>query len=349
LAGAAGAATVGLILWQQGSAGWLANRFLGAAKAYTASRDAAGQERRRAYLEAGVAAAPQDADLQLALADAYYDAYLRQTAEAEHEAVRAAPALGMAAAVQIRRDQGRRLRDEFLVPALRGYLLARNLCPLLDRPHVRLAAHAADLERTDPVAVHLARTRLVVPYSAQIWYLSGLHELEGETGERGRVWEYWRRSLVCSDEHLREIVTRSRRYLSADEIARRVLPDDPALLDEAGHLLDGLGDDGGPLYAAALAALERPGAPDTPAALLLKARLLHRFGHNDEARRAYEDLLATPGQGPNYRLEYARLLFEQGRLQEARRELSLLLDGEPGNSEARELYSQLLQRIAEGG
>jgi O-antigen ligase len=349
LAGAAGVATIALILWQQGSTGWLANRYRGAARAYTAIQDAAAQERRRAYLEAGVATAPQDADLQLALADAYYDTYLRRTAEAEREAVCSAPALGIVASIQQRRDQRRRLRDECLVPALRGYLLARNLCPLLDRPHVRLAAHAADLERTDPVATHLARTRLVVPYSAQIWYLSGLHELEQEAAIHDRTWACWRRSLECSGEYLGEIVRQSRRHLRAEDIAERIVPDDPALLEEAGHLLDRFGDDGGPLYAAALAALERPGAADTPAALLLKARLHRRFGHDDDARRAYEDLLATPGRESAWRLEYARLLFEQSRFQESRRELSLLLDDEPGNSDARELYRQVLQRIAAGG
>jgi O-antigen ligase len=332
LTGAAGAAAVGLILWQQGSAGWLAHRYGGAAKVYTASTDDAGQVRRLAYLQAGVAAAPQDAELQLALADAYYDGYLRRKAATEHEAP-GGPA--------------QRLRDEWLVPALRGYLLARNLCPLFDRPHVRLAAHAADLEHTDPVAVHLARTRLVVPYSAQIWYLSGLHELE--TGECDRAWASWRRSLTCSGEYLREIVGRSRRRLDAREIAERVVPDDPALLHEAGEMLEAQGGDGGPLFAAALAALERPGAARTPPALLLKARLHHRFGRADEARRAYEDLLAAPGWQPGWRLEFARLLAEQGRLQEARRELSLLLDNEPGNSEARELYRQVIRRIAEGG
>jgi hypothetical protein len=336
-----------VILWQQGSAGWLANRYRGAARAYAASRDADGEARRLAYLKAGVAAAPQDADLQLALADAYYDAYLRRTAAAEREAATAAAALGTAGPAERRRDRRRQLRDEFLVPALRGYLLARNLCPLLDRPHVRLAAHAADLGRTDPVAVHLARTRLVVPYSAQIWYLSGLHELEA--GDRDGAWASWRRSLECSGEYVREIVARSRRHLEAGEIAERVVPDDPALLYEAGQALEELGGDGGPLFAAALAALERPGAARSPPALLLLARLHRRFGHADEARRAYEDLLATPGRQSGYRLEFARLLFEQGRLQESRRELSLLLDDEPGNSEARELYRNVIHRIAEGG
>jgi len=332
LTGAVGAAAVGLILWQQGSAGWRAHRYAGAAKVYTASADDAGQARRLAYLQAAVAAAPQDAELQLALADAYYDGYLRRKAEAEHE-----PPGGPA----------QRLRDEWLVPALRGYLLARNLCPLLDRPHVRLAAHAADLERTDPVTVHLARTRLVVPYSAQIWYLSGLHELEA--GDCDRAWANWRRSLTCSGEYLREIIGRSRRHLDAREIAERVVPDDAALLYQGGEMLDAQGDDGGPLFAAALAALERPGAARTPPSLLLKSRLHHRFGHADEARRAYEELLAAPGWQPGWRLEFARLLAEQGRLQDSRRELTLLLDSEPGNSEARELYRQVMRRIAEGG
>jgi tetratricopeptide (TPR) repeat protein len=270
------------------------------------AEDAAAQRRRRAYLRAATDLAPEDAALQVELARACHDA-------------------------------------DDLRAALRGYLRARNLCPLLDEPHLRLAVHTRDMARADPAAAYFARARIVLPYDDRVWYLSGVQE--AADGRRDEAWQCWRRSLECSDRFLESIVEAGLRTAPADEVADRLLPEQPALLLRAGALLEA-----------------RPDPPASPRPFLEKgvsllgpwqtlgleelrarARAYRSLGQVAEARQAYEDLLARAPDQPGGRYELAQMLYEAGQLGEARRQLALLLRDEPANVSARDLYRAVLR------
>jgi hypothetical protein len=305
LAAAAAALLVGLALVSEGWRLAAAERYRLAAGRCPAE-DAAAQERRRAYLRAATALAPEDAALELDLARACHDA-------------------------------------DDLRAALRGYLRARALCPLLDEPHLRLAAHARDLARSDSASAHLARAQVVLPYDARVWYLSGVQE--AADGRRERAWECWRRSLECSDRFLEPILEEGARTAPADEVAERLLPEQPALLLRAAALLEA-----------------RPDPPVSPRPFLEKgvrllgpwqtlskdelrarARAYRALGQVAEARQAYEDLLARAPDEPGGRYELAQILYEAGQSGEARRQLAILLREEPANVPARDLYQAVLR------
>jgi hypothetical protein len=236
--------------------------------------------------------------------------------------------------------------SRYLLPALRRYLLVRSLCPLMDRVHVRLAAYATVFDRTDPVGIHLKRARNVVPYSAQIWYLSGLYSLE--SADRTDAMEKWQKSLQCSAEYLEPIVRRVGKELSARELANEVMPDDPALISKAAAILKERGQDSTPLWEKAVDLLQQPSSANTVDSRHLLADLLMRLHRPERSMQVYEELLSDSRARPEWRLEYARLLYEQGKLGESRRQLILLLDATPGNPEVRDFYNQVIQRIAQG-
>jgi Flp pilus assembly protein TadD len=240
-----------------------------------------------------------------------------------------------------------RLSDEYLRPALARYVMARRLCPLLARPHVCLAAHAGATGGGEPASVHLGRARLLLPYNAEVWFLSGAMELQ--QGERERAWRSWRRSLGCSAEHLEDILARSRKHLSPEAIVALVLPDDPELLYEAALKLAGEGENAKrPFLRRAVELLrERPGEAKDEA-LLLEARALVRLNRAEEALPAFERLAARSPRDVGWRYEFAQALHERGRLDEARRELRALLQQQPEHRRGKELYQEVLRRQSEG-
>ncbi len=320
LGAAATAILVGLALM---SAAWrleAAERYRLAAGRCPAA-DAAAQERRRDYLRAATALAPEDAVLQLELARAYHDEYERRGAtEAAGDDLRT---------------------------ALRGYLRARALCPLLDEPHLRLAVHVRDLANSDPASAYLTRAQLVLPYDARVWYLSGVQE--AADGRREPAWQCWRRSLECSDRFLGPILEEGIRTSSSEEVAERLLPDQPALLLQAGALLEARPDPPASPRPFLEKGVRLLGAWATLSTeeLRAKAHACRSLGQVAEARQAYEDLLARAPDQPAWRYEFAQMLYEAGQLDEARRQLVVLLRAEPANGPARDLYQTVVRDSAD--
>jgi O-antigen ligase/tetratricopeptide (TPR) repeat protein len=320
-----------------------------------------------AYLDAAVRIRPDNALLRFLLAEAHHEEYwgARQQAEDTQQAAvaagsvlalgRASPivppqaglvnwALGMAGQARRLKDEHAALVTHHLSPALRCYLEARALCPLLPDPNVRLAAHAQVLVRADAPGAYLERACLLLPADARTWYLRGVQALS--EGSREQAWASWRRSLECSPTHLRGILTESARELSANDIAERVLPRDASLLQEASRdrALAKSPEAVRVLREKALQLLEHPAAALSGNQLHCKAQILRDLGQPQEAIEAYQAALAlTPGQ-PAWRFELVELLHQQGQLQDARRELRTILAQEPEHQPAKDLYRRVLRQ-----
>jgi O-antigen ligase len=342
LLGAAAALAVAWILLNEGRSRELAERYRLAAQALEATTDTSARQRRIAYLRARANLAPTDAERQQFLADALYQAF-RADKAALHDA-------GQGALAAARRDElpreEQRLSDEYLRPALAHYLMARRLCPLLPRPHVCLAAHAGEAGVGESVSVHLGRAQFLLPYNAEIWFLSGAGELQ--QGAQQRAWQSWRRSLECSGEHLEDILVRSRKHLTSDEIVARVLPDDPELLYQAAVKLAPQGENAQrPFLRRAVELLQERRGDATDESLLLEARALVLLNRTEEALPAFERLAARSPRSIDWRYEFAQVLHAQGRLDEARRELRALLQQQPEHRGGKELYQEVLRRQSE--
>ncbi|MBL8797520.1 MAG: O-antigen ligase family protein, partial [Planctomycetia bacterium] len=136
--------------------------------------------------------------------------------------------IGAAAWTAAAADENRQLVREHLVPALQAYLQARDACPLMAKPHIRLAANAQYLRQADTRTVYLDRAKRVVTNDAELYFLFGTQELI--SGQRDRAVQSWRRSLELGDQYLPAMLQLGRETLGVSRLVNEVLPDQPELL-----------------------------------------------------------------------------------------------------------------------
>ena len=238
----------------------------------------------------------------------------------------------------------------YLTFGLRHFVWARDLCPLMSGPHLALAAYADRLGGPDDAEAYLRRAEAVEPANPDVWYQAGRLELWRD--QPAQAWESWRKCLELSDGYLAPILDAAAGRLGRAEMARTLFPTRPDLLPAAAaHLYPSPQGAAGrrPILEEALRLLEARPGPLAGPDLRLKAFLLNALGRPAEAASAYEELvLRNPGR-VEWRLEFARLLYEQGRLREARRELLTIVAQRPTHAAARQLLAEVDRELARRG
>ncbi len=237
------------------------------------------------------------------------------------------------------------LAKAYLAPALRYFICARDLCPLLGKPHARIATHRDLLARGDTSDRYMERVHYLRKYDPEVWYISGMLELA--VGNTDMAWQSWRRSLELSDLFLMDIGKRSLAVLAEDDEAANklidaILPDDPAQLYRvAMELYPAPADESErePYIDRALVLLTRPDHALTATEAILKAKLLYAAGRRVEAMAAYKIAIEYNPSLVNVRVDYAKLLFELKFVSEARWEILKILDRDPTDSSARDLLT----------
>ncbi|HEX8202954.1 MAG TPA: tetratricopeptide repeat protein, partial [Isosphaeraceae bacterium] len=241
-------------------------------------------------------------------------------------------------------DLARRQR----VPALGHYVQARDLCPLLPEPHLEIAALYDLLGRAEPRAAYLERAKRLAPSDPLLWFLYGVEEqLDGRPES---AWRSWRRSLELSDRYRQDILELSAQQLAPVAIAREVIPDRPEILLAAATSLYPDPRDKAkrrPFLERALVLLGRRPGPVPAAELHLRALVQVALERPEEALSAYRQALALEPLQVEWRFEFARLLHEQGRDQEAYAELRTVLGLRPDHPPALALRDAVARRIAE--
>jgi tetratricopeptide (TPR) repeat protein len=245
------------------------------------------------------------------------------------------------AAVQKDRVENAR---QHLVPALQAYLQARDVCPLMAEPHVRLAANAPYLQKADPRTAYLDRAKRIVTNDAELWFLFGVQELlDGNTVGTAQSWH---RSLEVSDQYLMTILELSKNMLRPETVLNDVLPARPHILVKAAVHLYPQAESAAqrrPFFEKALAALQTQEVL-TSKDFYLQAHVQAALGQVDDALTSYRHALALEPQEFSWRLEHAQLLLATGKLDEARQELMTILRQNPNQPQAR----QLLEAVREG-
>ncbi|HEY1379905.1 MAG TPA: tetratricopeptide repeat protein, partial [Gemmataceae bacterium] len=335
------------------------------------------------YLEAAARITPADADLQSELGQAYLDRgqrerehglddvrrldHVRLTALAAGVANPAAAAAAVAAWKDLPRpttdrvpaDRRAAVFAHAIVPALEHFALARRLCPLLPRPHMRFAAHAAELVRADEPITYWKRALLLAPADADLWYFAGVQRLRD--GHPDEAWADWRKALELAPRRSQEqqrkhldrlaaIVTAAAPHFGPDpqrrgeQLADRVLPDRPDDLVAAARVLDSTLSASGParpLLDRALALLaDRPEGLSAEESYL-KAQVDAALGRDEDAVRAYERALTFAQAKPEWRYQFVKLLMERGRWKEARRELEFLRREMPNSQQVKDWIAEV--------
>jgi O-antigen ligase/tetratricopeptide (TPR) repeat protein len=366
-AGAVVAVLLGLVLAYDG---WRAHKV-------QPLRLAASQPADRAHqidgLTAAARRAPEYASLQIEAAQAYEVLYMKEREMgmlrawladaaqavcdfapvrtplgAAHSALTVAPAwaLTSGARIELGKVDETPLVRQYLVPAMRFYLQARDACPILPEPQRFLAEHADQFERADTSITYWDRAARLVPYDPALWYLCGVVSLEEHPDQ---AWKYWRRSLEVSDFYLPSILEAASARLNAREIQAQVLPEDPKILLAAAlQLYPQPAAERQVFLDKALALVEKPRASMTAEDLHVKASIQLVQGRLEEGFLTYQAALEREPRQVSWRFEFAQLLLRQKRLPEARRELLNVLELQPGHPAAGELLAIVERQIAEG-
>ncbi len=240
------------------------------------------------------------------------------------------------------------LKTRHLLPALRAYLRARDLCPLLGRAQMGIAAHTDLLARGDPSDSYLARAKFIHPTDTEMWFRCG--HLEQLRRADDATWASWRRALELSGRHLRAIMDEARKVLTVRDLTEKVLPDQPALLLAAARVVDPnlkAAAEPRPILEKALRCLDE--APATASAdwWRYRALTLGYLGDGAAARSAYQEALRRKPLEVEWSFEYATLLYELGHLDEAAEQLRLVLTFQPHHNGARQLTAEVSQRLAD--
>jgi len=238
---------------------------------------------------------------------------------------------------QKRQMESTEMVQEYLVPALRHVLIARDLCPLIARTHLRLASLRHLLRQADPRSAYLARAKRLLAFDPELWFLAG--KLELADGLRETAQQSWRQSLQLSNRYLSEIVNQTRGPLSRQELLERVIPDRAQVIMDTLKKLKALypdsdPEDNKPYLERALAGLT---GPLPPRDLYLKSQVLAQLGKAAEARVTCQEAVQRDYKQVEWRLALAQYLYDDGKLVEAHRELQIVLAQQPNLHEAQVL------------
>jgi Tfp pilus assembly protein PilF len=250
---------------------------------------------------------------------------------------------------ELARGEEKRLTAAHLLPALRCYLRARDLAPLMAEPHLQIAVNVDHLARAEPRAAYLARAKLLFPTDPDLWFVAGQQELLDE--RPADAVQSWRRSLDLSSRYLPEILAVSATQLDPRVILDQLLPDKPSMLFAAAKQLypeATASEQRQPFLDKALALLTQQGGARTAEEIHLQASIQAALGQTQAALENYKTALARDPRQSGWRLELAKLLYQQRRLHDAQRELRLILAQHPGLAEVQGLLQSVEQEIREG-
>jgi tetratricopeptide (TPR) repeat protein len=237
---------------------------------------------------------------------------------------------------------------EHLRPALRNLVMARDVCPLLARPHVMIASHIGDFQKADPRRAYLDRAKLLASRDPALFFLFGVEEFAD--GQVDQACANWRRSLELADTHLASILALTSQSPDSQKLLERVLPERPEVVLGVALRLYPAGKpsaDRQALLERALRLARERGEP-TAEDLELQGRILRELGRRADAVAAYRQALEHRPRQLEWRCALALLLCQEGAYNEAREELRFVLALQPSHPAANKLLRLVTEKQARG-
>jgi tetratricopeptide (TPR) repeat protein len=230
---------------------------------------------------------------------------------------------------------------ESLAETLEHLLLARRACFLAPEVHEGLGALWFLVGDPSHDAVHLERVRKLAPGEPAVLFRAGLFEYHA--GRFDRAWASWQESLLLGPQFLDPILRLAETQLTPAEAVEKVLPDSPEMLIRVGR----------EHYASETYRQARWKLGLRLEQLALRSQLAeedrwHLRGVAAEFRNEHSTAIVCYRRAVSLRLgntdrryELARLLKEQGRLDEAHQEAKCCAQLAPDNMKYRELLAAI--------
>ncbi len=231
---------------------------------------------------------------------------------------------------------------ENLTPALEHLTASRRACPLLPEVHCAFAQLCAISGPVSEDEIHIRRTRQLAPGNPDLLYLCGL--LDFQASRFTSAYASWKASLTLTPRYLTPVLQIAGATLANEEIIARLLPDDPKLLVHIAREQYNMEADE-PIREALLTRTETLlTASPLPEAerVFLRGSIQSMRGSFPEAIASYEKALALRSHEVEWRYELARLLKQQGLLEEAREQARRCARLEPREKKHTKLLEEIL-------
>ncbi len=280
---------------------------------------AAGTESEIAYRTAAAKIAPTNADVQMELAQAHFDA-ARLQGRAAHAAV-AGPAL-----VILLPNDALSPSGSHIVEGLKAARAARAACWLAPQPHARFGLYAKQYLEGEPALVHWERAQRILPVDPLIGYACGV--AQKAAGDEPAAWNSWRVAISRSPKLVRPVLIAAG-PAPTERLLNDLIPADATAIQLAVDML----------YPALTASLEqRRPFLQTIVALAQRDEFAWRyaatayleFNQPEEAIAAWERALARTPNDVITRNNFTRYLESEERYEDAIPHIEYLLAKTPG-------------------
>ena len=207
--------------------------------------------------------------------------------------------------------------QRYLDAAVFHFRQARQACPLLTLPHLRLAQLSLVSGDPSDESVHLRRVQMLCGLRSDL--LRSCGTLAWNAGSKKRACHYWRRALTTSATGLRSILGYVDQTGELPLFLERILPEIPALRLEVAR--DYLRAERFTVLRRQL--LDRVAASSKVSELPLadghhvQAQIYQLKGSHQQACQSYWSALQLQPRQSEWRFEFAQLLQEMGNLQTA--------------------------------
>ncbi|MFH1919100.1 MAG: hypothetical protein ABIP48_04315 [Planctomycetota bacterium] len=242
-----------------------------------------------------------------------------------------------------------KLRSDLIVqsnlePAIEHLVAAKRACPILPRIDLQLAALSFVRDPNSPSGEkHLRNAVHLTPGDPDVLYAAGA--LAGHAWLDELMYEYWRRSLDLSWRYKDVILTEARSRMELPTIINRVLPDSPQLLIELART-DYAGEQSQEERALLVARAKELVASHRSQLSEIQWHHFHAVAYQVEGR--FEESIASyiraieldPLQ-IEWRFKLAKLLEQEGRIEQAYEEARLCALLAPDCKDYRSLVHEL--------
>lgn len=280
---------------------------------------AAGTESEIAYRKAAAKIAPANADVQMELAQAHFDA-ARLQGRAAHAAI-AGPAVVISLPNDALSPSG-----SHIVEGLKAARAARAACWLAPQPHARFGLYVKQYLDGEPALVHWQRARRILPIDPFIGYACGV--AQKASGDESAAWVSWRDAIARSPKLVRPILVAAG-PVPTERLLRDLIPADANAIQLAVDML----------YPARTASIEQR-RPFLQTIIALAQRDESALGHvataflelnqPEQAIAAWERALVRTPNDVVIRNTFARYLESEERYEDAIPHIEYLLAKSPG-------------------